>query len=92
MIFETLNKCKSIYYAYHVTNLNSVIYMFLKICLCIFQFDTDGTGSIDFPEFLSLISKIQKEALEDKDELREAFTVFDKEGTGFLSKGSILDI
>ena len=24
------------------------------------QFDSDGSGSLDFPEFLSLIAKIQK--------------------------------
>ena len=52
----------------------------------------DGTGSIDFPEFLTLIAKIQKEALEDKDEIREAFTVFDKDGTGFLSKEKVKEL
>ena len=52
----------------------------------------DGTGSIDFPEFLTLIAKIQKEALDDKDEIREAFTVFDKEGTGFLSKEKVKEL
>ena len=57
-----------------------------------FQFDMDGTGSIDFPEFLTLIAKIQKEALDDKDEIREAFTVFDKEGTGFLSKEKVKEL
>ena len=57
-----------------------------------FQFDMDGTGSIDFPEFLTLIAKIQKEALDDKDEIREAFTVFDKDGTGFLSKEKVKEL
>ena len=52
----------------------------------------DGTGSIDFPEFLTLIAKIQKEALDDKDEIREAFTVFDKDGTGFLSKEKVKEL
>ena len=57
-----------------------------------FWFDMDGTGSIDFPEFLTLIAKIQKEALDDKDEIREAFTVFDKDGTGFLSKEKVKEL
>ena len=52
----------------------------------------DGTGSIDFPEFLTLIAKIQKEALDDKDEIREAFSVFDKDGTGFLSKEKVKEL
>ena len=33
-----------------------------------------------------MIAKLQKEALDDVDEVREAVTVFDKDGTGFLSK------
>ena len=35
---------------------------------------------------MALIAKLQKEALDDVDEVREAVTVFDKDGTGFLSK------
>ncbi len=50
------------------------------------QFDSDGTGSIDFPEFLSLIAKEQKDNLENRDNLRDAFNVFDKEGDGFLNR------
>ena len=40
------------------------------------QVDKDGTGSIDFPEFLMMMSlKIDSENAED--EIREAFQVFD---------------
>merc|ERR1711872_827768 len=40
------------------------------------QVDKDGTGSIDFPEFLMMMS-IKSESENAEDEIREAFTVFD---------------
>ena len=40
------------------------------------EVDKDGTGSIDFPEFLTMMGmKINEENAEE--ELREAFRVFD---------------
>ena len=40
------------------------------------EVDKDGTGSIDFPEFLSMMAmKINDQNAED--EIREAFKVFD---------------
>ena len=40
------------------------------------QVDKDGTGSIDFPEFLMMMAiKVDLENAED--EIREAFQVFD---------------
>ena len=56
---------------------------------CCFQFDTDGTGSIDFPEFLALIAKIQKDALDDRDEVKDAICAFDKEGLGYLKRDQV---
>ena len=45
------------------------------------QVDKDGTGSIDFPEFLMMMAiKVDSENAED--EIREAFQVFD--GVRFL--------
>ena len=41
------------------------------------QVDKDGTGNIDFPEFLSMMNlKYELETAED--EIRSAFQVFDK--------------
>ena len=41
------------------------------------QVDKDGTGNIDFPEFLSMMSlKYELETAED--EIRTAFQVFDR--------------
>ena len=59
---------------------------------CMLQFDSDGSGSIDFPEFLSLIAKIQKDALDDREEIKEAITVFDKDQKGFLTKNQVENI
>ena len=47
------------------------------------QVDKDGTGSIDFPEFLMMMAlKVDSENAED--EIREAFQVFD--GVKIFSK------
>ena len=44
------------------------------------QVDKDGTGNIDFPEFLSMMNlKYELETAED--EIRSAFQVFDKVST-----------
>ena len=47
------------------------------------EVDKDGTGSIDFPEFLAMMAlKINDQNAED--EIREAFKVFD--GVRFCQK------
>merc|ERR1712188_340717 len=48
------------------------------------EVDADGSGTIDFAEFLSLMSKKMKDA-DSEEELMEAFKVFDKDGNGFIS-------
>ena len=48
------------------------------------EVDNDGSGTIDFAEFLSLMSKKMKDA-DSEEELMEAFKVFDKDGNGFIS-------
>ena len=42
----------------------------------VFKVDKDGTGMIDFPEFLSMMS-LKQESENAEDEIREAFQVFD---------------
>ena len=45
-----------------------------------------GNGTMDFPEFLALMArKMNTEDIEQ--EVKEAFTVFDKDGNGFISAG-----
>ena len=50
--------------------------------------DSDGSGWIDFDEFLSLMSKKTKEA-QDEQELKEAFRVFDKSNTGQIDTNDL---
>jgi len=50
------------------------------------EVDKDGTGSIDFPEFLAMMAmKINEQNAED--EIREAFKVFDGVREGFRHYG-----
>merc|ERR1711915_1025997 len=49
------------------------------------QVDKDGTGSIDFPEFLLMMS-LRVDAENAEDEIREAFQVFDGDGNGFINR------
>jgi len=47
--------------------------------------DKDGTGNIDFPEFLLMMT--QKHNTENaEEEIREAFKVFDGDGNGFINR------
>ena len=42
------------------------------------------TGTIDFPEFLTMMAHKMKDT-DSEEEIREAFRVFDKDGNGFIS-------
>ena len=48
------------------------------------QFDKDGTGTIDFHEFLAIMMKTMGEN-NQKDALDEAFALFDKDGDGEIT-------
>ncbi|CAH2080665.1 unnamed protein product, partial [Thlaspi arvense] len=48
------------------------------------EVDIDGNGTIEFGEFLHLMSTKMKES-EVEEELKEAFKVFDKDQDGFIS-------
>lgn len=47
------------------------------------QIDSDGNGAIDFPEFLSLMTK-NLEDCDPEDILLESFKVFDRDNSGFI--------
>ncbi len=55
---------------------------------CIEAVDGDGSGSVDFDEFLALMTKKTKES-EDEQELREAFRVFDKNNRGVIEAADL---
>merc|ERR1712113_1099240 len=48
------------------------------------EVDADGNGTIDFPEFLSLMARKMKDT-DTEEELIEAFKVFVRDGNGFIS-------
>ncbi|XP_071722374.1 calmodulin-6-like [Rutidosis leptorrhynchoides] len=48
------------------------------------EVDVDGSGAIDFPEFLNMMAKKMEDTNYEK-ELKEAFRVFDKDQNGFIS-------
>lgn len=52
------------------------------------EVDADKNGTIDFPEFLSLMARKMKDS-DSEEELREAFKVFDKDGNGFISSAEV---
>lgn len=48
------------------------------------EVDTDHSGSIEFNEFINMMTKqVSKE--QEEEELKQAFKVFDKDGNGFIS-------
>ena len=47
-----------------------------------------GNGTIDFEEFLTMMSRKMKET-DTEEEMREAFRVFDKDGDGFISSNEL---
>ncbi|XP_013771959.1 calmodulin-A-like isoform X1 [Limulus polyphemus] len=50
--------------------------------------DQDGNGTIEFNEFLFMMSKKMKES-DREEELSEAFKVFDRNGDGFISSSEL---
>ncbi len=50
----------------------------------ILEVDTDGSGTIDFKEFIGLIIRKTKESDLD-DEIKDAFGVFDKDGNKIIT-------
>ena len=61
---------------------NKLSFLFIT-CLLRFFLDSDGNGAIDFPEFLTLMTK-NLEDCDPEDILLESFKVFDRDGSGFI--------
>merc|ERR1712025_351329 len=55
------------------------------------EVDTDGNGTIDFTEFITMMARKMKEVDTDE-EIREAFKVFDKDGNGFISAAEMKQV
>ena len=52
------------------------------------EVDADGNGTIDFPEFLTMMARKMKDT-DSEEEIKEAFKVFDKDGNGFISAAEL---
>ena len=55
------------------------------------EIDSDGNGTIDFPEFLTMMARKMKDT-DSEEEILEAFKVFDKDGNGFISAAELRHI
>ncbi|XP_074576438.1 uncharacterized protein LOC141832971 [Curcuma longa] len=55
------------------------------------EVDEDGSGAIEFEEFLSFMAKKMNET-DSEEEVREAFKVFDKDQNGFISKNELKNV
>merc|ERR1719191_329189 len=55
------------------------------------EVDKDRSGTIDFPEFLTMMARKMKDS-DSEEEVRKAFRVFDKDGNGFISAAELRHI
>ena len=49
----------------------------------------DGNGTVDFPEFLTVMARKMEEE-EGEDELKASFNLFDEDGDGYIRSVSSL--
>merc|ERR1719203_1384770 len=56
------------------------------------EIDTDGSGLVEFPEFLTMMARKLKDGQDSEDEVIDAFKVFDKEGNGYISAAELRHI
>lgn len=55
------------------------------------EVDNDGSGSIEFPEFLQLMAKKMNDT-DTEQEIKDAFKVFDEHARGYITVDELKDI
>ncbi|XP_042557368.1 calmodulin-like [Dipodomys spectabilis] len=56
------------------------------------QVDPDGQGTVALPVLAAVMASRGSVAVESKEEIREAFRVFDKDGSGFVSAAELRQV
>ncbi|OQV17184.1 Troponin C [Hypsibius exemplaris] len=58
------------------------------------EVDTDGSGEIEFDEFLVLVSRfvVEGDKAKMEQELRDAFRLYDKQGNGYINVSDLREI
>ena len=70
------------HFIYHLVD-----FWVMELTKNLYFFET-GNGTIDFPEFLTMMARKMKDT-DSEEEIREAFRVFDKDGNGFISAAEL---
>ncbi len=65
-----------------------MVSLIIYVCTPMKQYLITGNGTIDFPEFLTMMARKMKDT-DSEEEIREAFRVFDKDGNGFISAAEL---
>ncbi|XP_027461685.1 calmodulin-1-like [Zalophus californianus] len=55
------------------------------------EVDANGNGTIDFPEFLTMMARKMKD-IDREEEIRKAFRVFDKDGNSYISAAELCHV
>lgn len=58
------------------------------------EVDQDGSGEIEFDEFLTLVARfvVEDDKAKMEQELREAFRLYDKQGNGYINVSDLREI
>lgn len=67
---------------------STLVILLLLYCINFGNSLITGNGTIDFPEFLTMMARKMKDT-DSEEEIREAFRVFDKDGNGFISAAEL---
>jgi len=50
----------------------------------VIEYDVNGDGTIDFEEFIQMMSRHTAETVDQTAEMKEAFKIFDRDGDGYI--------